>query len=104
MIYPFTAAAGKWVDHLPAATGNVLQFYQWCVYAFVANELAVIFFNGSDAYAWFGFNVPFLVRPFGELVIRSVADVLGRRIAVPGVVVRDVRGYGIMRPMAHFSQ
>lgn len=66
--------------------GNVLEYYDFIVYAFLATTLARKFFQGDEvagllaSFATFG--VGFLARPLGGALIGRLADTHGRRIAL----------------------
>jgi len=67
--------------------GNVLEWYDFAVYAFLASYIAKNFFPTSEAatallnsFAVFG--VGFLARPVGSIVIGRIGDLRGRRIAL----------------------
>ncbi|MGI4984527.1 MAG: MFS transporter [Janthinobacterium lividum] len=75
------------VKQLAAAMiGNVLEYYDFIVYAFLAATLARKFFQGDEvagllaSFATFG--VGFLARPIGGAIIGRIADTLGRRVAL----------------------
>ena len=70
-----------------AVIGNVLEWYDFAVYAFLATVLARKFFPGDDelsallaTFAVFG--VGFVVRPLGGVVIGRLGDRRGRKIAL----------------------
>ena len=82
----FTASRGR--RHLVAAAmGNVLEYYDFVVYAFLATVIARRFFpNESELaglLATFGaFGAGFLARPIGGAIIGRLADRRGRRVAL----------------------
>ncbi|MGI4857518.1 MAG: MFS transporter [Janthinobacterium lividum] len=69
-----------------AMMGNVLEYYDFIVYAFLAATLARKFFHGDGvagllaSFATFG--VGFLARPLGGAIIGRLADTRGRRFAL----------------------
>ncbi|OZI77718.1 MFS transporter [Bordetella genomosp. 12] len=69
-----------------AMIGNVLEYYDFIVYAFLAATLAKKFFHGDEvagllaSFATFG--VGFLARPLGGAIIGRIADVRGRKTAL----------------------
>ena len=71
-----------WADHLRAALANVMDAYEFGVYAYVSNYIAAAFFHGSLSASWLVFGLSFLARPVGGLVFGVVADRCGRRIAL----------------------
>ena len=71
---------------MAAMIGNVLEYYDFIVYAFLASTLARNFFQG-DKYggllaSFAAFGVGFLARPVGGALIGRIADVRGRRTAL----------------------
>ncbi len=66
--------------------GNVLEYYDFIVYAFLASTIARKFFQGDEvagllaSFATFG--VGFLARPLGGALIGRLADTHGRRLAL----------------------
>lgn len=72
---------------LAAAMGNVLEYYDFVVYAFLARAISRAFFPDGDEVAGllatFGaFGAGFLARPVGALLIGHLADKRGRRVAL----------------------
>lgn len=70
-----------------AGVGNVFEYYDFVVYAFLAAPLSHRFFrNTSDLTALLAtfatFGVGFLARPVGGAIIGSIADRKGRRTAL----------------------
>lgn len=69
-----------------AMIGNVLEYYDFIVYAFLASTIARKFFQGDEvagllaSFATFG--VGFLARPLGGALIGRLADTRGRRLAL----------------------
>jgi len=75
-----------------AVIGNVLEWYDFAVYAFLATVLARIFFPSGDelsallaTFAVFG--VGFVVRPLGAVIIGRLADRRGRKIALSLTII-----------------
>ncbi|MGF6771895.1 MHS family proline/betaine transporter-like MFS transporter [Paraburkholderia sp. GAS199] len=71
---------------MAAMIGNVLEYYDFIVYAFLAGTLARNFFQG-DKYggllaSFAAFGVGFLARPVGGAIIGRIADLHGRRAAL----------------------
>jgi MHS family proline/betaine transporter-like MFS transporter len=71
---------------MAAMIGNVLEYYDFIVYGFLASTLARNFFQG-DKYggllaSFAAFGVGFLARPVGGALIGRIADVRGRRTAL----------------------
>ncbi|MGD8320261.1 MAG: MFS transporter, partial [Gemmatimonadota bacterium] len=70
-----------------AVVGNVLEWYDFAVYGYLAAIIGRTFFPSGDAtaelLASFGvFGVGFLARPLGGIVIGRIGDVKGRRTAL----------------------
>ena len=70
-----------------AVVGNVLEWYDFAVYSFVAGIIGRTFFPSGDATAellasFAVFGVGFLARPLGGVVIGRLGDVRGRRTAL----------------------
>jgi len=70
-----------------AVIGNILEWYDFSIYAFVATIIAKKFFPAGDdiaallsTFAAFGFG--FLARPVGGIVIGRLADRRGRKFAL----------------------
>lgn len=72
---------------LAAGMANVLEYYDFVVYAFLATTIAHRFFPGESELvgllATFGtFGVGFLARPVGGAIIGRIGDRKGRRVAL----------------------
>jgi MHS family proline/betaine transporter-like MFS transporter len=70
-----------------AAIGNLLEWYDFGVYAYLASLIAAKFFPGSDPTAsllasFAAFGVGFLARPLGGIVIGRLGDIKGRKTAL----------------------
>jgi len=70
-----------------AALGNILEWYDFAVYAFFATIIAKQFFSSPDAVtallsAFAAFGVGFAVRPLGGIILGHLADVRGRKFAL----------------------
>ena len=70
-----------------AVIGNVLEWYDFAIYAYLATIVATNFFPATDdltallsAFAVFG--VGFVVRPLGGILIGRMGDVKGRKAAL----------------------
>jgi MFS transporter, MHS family, proline/betaine transporter len=70
-----------------AVIGNVLEWYDFAIYAFLATVIAKKFFSSGDelsallaTFAVFG--VGFVVRPLGGILIGRLGDRRGRKIAL----------------------
>src|SRR5690348_1196065 len=70
-----------------AAIGNLLEWYDFGVYAYLASTIAAKFFPGSDPTAsllaaFAAYGVGFLARPLGGIVIGRLGDTRGRKTAL----------------------
>ena len=70
-----------------AGSGNVLEYYDFGVYGFLAAVIARKFFPGTDEVAallaaFAAFGVGFLARPRGAVVLGRLGDVRGRKSAL----------------------
>ena len=71
--------------------GNVLEWYDFGVYGYLATTMSQLFFPGEDktisllkAFAVFG--VGFVMRPVGSVVFGIYGDRFGRRLALSAVI------------------
>jgi len=72
---------------LAAAIGNLLEWYDFGVYAYLAGLIATKFFPNSDPTAsllaaFAAYGVGFLARPLGGIVIGRLGDTKGRKTAL----------------------
>jgi MHS family proline/betaine transporter-like MFS transporter len=70
-----------------AVVGNVLEWYDFSVYAFVAIYISRNFFpQGNEVTAllstFLAYGLGFLARPLGAVVIGRIGDVRGRKVAL----------------------
>src|SRR5262245_24823613 len=70
-----------------AAIGNLLEWYDFGVYGFLAVLIATNFFPGSDPTtallkSFAAFGVGFLARPLGGIIIGRLGDTRGRKTAL----------------------
>jgi len=79
--------AGLWRSILAAAAGNVLEWYDFTVYAYMAPYIAEKFFPQDDpltgllaVFATFGLG--FVIRPLGGILIGRFGDLKGRKAAL----------------------
>src|SRR4029450_10989345 len=71
--------------------GNVLEWYDFGVYGYLATTMSQLFFPGEDktisllkAFAVFG--VGFVMRPVGSVLFGIYGDRFGRRLALSAVI------------------
>jgi MFS transporter, MHS family, proline/betaine transporter len=81
------AAQGLWRSILAAAAGNVLEWYDFTVYAYMASYIAAKFFPGDDPVAgllavFATFGLGFVIRPLGGILIGRFGDLKGRKAAL----------------------
>jgi MFS transporter, MHS family, proline/betaine transporter len=83
------------------AIGNMLEWYDFTVYALFANYIAANFFPGADrtanllkAFLFFGLG--FVVRPLGAILIGNYADRAGRKAALTLTLMLMAAGTGII--------
>lgn len=70
-----------------ASIGNLLEWYDFGVYAYLATMIAAKFFPGTDPTAsllaaFAAYGVGFLARPLGGIVIGRLGDTKGRKTAL----------------------
>jgi MHS family proline/betaine transporter-like MFS transporter len=70
-----------------AVIGNILEWYDFSIYAFVATIIAKRFFPAGDEVAallstFAAFGIGFLARPLGGIIIGRLADQRGRKFAL----------------------
>ncbi|CAK9108331.1 Putative proline/betaine transporter [Durusdinium trenchii] len=78
--------AGKDVCHViktywSLLLGNLLEWYEFCLFSFLEPYFEANFFQGSALAAWLGFAITFVARPFGGVALGLVGDVLGRKVS-----------------------
>jgi MHS family proline/betaine transporter-like MFS transporter len=90
---PFYAGPDTMAPHvrrrqlMAASIGNVLEYYDFIVYAFLAATIAKKFFPNESEVAsllasFAAFGVGFLARPLGGAIIGRIGDRSGRRVAL----------------------
>lgn len=77
---------------MAAGIGNVLEYYDFGIYGFLAGVIARKFFPGTDATAallatFAAFGVGFLARPVGGIVLGRLGDITGRKSALVLTIV-----------------
>ena len=75
-----------------AGIGNVLEYYDFGIYGFLASVIARKFFPGTDDVAsllatFATFGVGFLARPLGGIVLGRMGDLRGRKSALVLTIV-----------------
>jgi len=84
---PDVGAPQLWRSILAAAAGNLLEWYDFVIYAFMAPYIALKFFPSSDPYSgllsvFATFGLGFVVRPLGGILIGRLGDARGRKYAL----------------------
>jgi MHS family proline/betaine transporter-like MFS transporter len=91
-----------------ASIGNVMEWYDFNIFAFMAAPLAKNFFPGSDATAgllstFAVLGVGLVVRPLGGLVIGRMGDVRGRKPALIFTVLLMAVGTGLIGVLPNYA-
>jgi len=87
-----------------ASVGNVLEWYDFAIYGYLAPQIAKAFFpHGSLLLTFATFGVSFLARPVGAAVIGSYADRRGRRAALTLSIVLMAVGTLLMVVMPRYA-
>lgn len=84
-----------------ASLGNVLEWYDIMVYAFMAPVISLQFFPSDDPTVslistYLGVGVSYLIRPLGAIVIGNFGDRRGRKAALTLTIGLMTLGVGIM--------
>ncbi|MGY4719194.1 MFS transporter [Naumannella huperziae] len=84
-----------------ASLGNVLEWFDIIVYAFMAPVIARLFFPGEDETvklisAYLGIGVSYLIRPLGAVIIGNYGDRHGRKAALTLTIGLMTLGVAIM--------
>lgn len=87
------------VEWWPLLLGNVLEWYEFGAYGYVADLMQKNFFGGSRFGTLFGFAITFMARPLGGIFVGWAADRWGRRpttlLCVAGMTAATV-GQGLL--------
>jgi MFS transporter, MHS family, proline/betaine transporter len=91
------------------ATGNILEFYDFAVYAYLATILGRNFFpNGSETISLLStfavFGVGFLIRPLGGFLIGRFGDRRGRKPALLFTILLMSVGTGLIGVIPTYAQ
>jgi len=62
--------------------GNIVEWYEFAVYGYLAPHLEKHFFSGSSLGVWLGFSVTFLARPLGGIILGWIGDKYGRSMSI----------------------
>ncbi|CAE8625913.1 unnamed protein product [Polarella glacialis] len=63
----------------PLFLGNMLEWYEFAVYGYLAGFLKANYFGGSATAVWLGYGASFIMRPIGGILFGVAADRCGRR-------------------------
>ena len=93
---------------LAASAGNALEYYDFTVFGYFAQQIAATFFPASDPRAGllltFGtYGVSFLARPFGAAILGRYADRRGRRASLTLSIVLMTAGTALMALMPGYA-
>lgn len=61
--------------------GNVLEWFEFCIFAYTEEYISHNFCSGSHVASWAVFTIAFFVRPFGGEVFGKLGDSIGRKQA-----------------------
>jgi MHS family proline/betaine transporter-like MFS transporter len=87
-----------------ASVGNVLEWYDFVVFSFLAPQIAAAFFPEKSLLLTFAtFGASFLARPIGAAVIGGYADRRGRRAALTLSIVLMGLGTLLMVVMPRYA-
>jgi MHS family proline/betaine transporter-like MFS transporter len=87
-----------------ASVGNVLEWYDFVVFSFLAPQLAAAFFPDKSLLLTFAtFGASFLARPIGAAVIGGYADRRGRRAALTLSIVLMASGTLLLVAMPRYA-
>ncbi len=84
---PTSSSSSVWPNVVRASLGNLVEWFDWFIYAWFAIYFAAAFFPAHDATAQLlstavVFAIGFLMRPLGGWVLGLYADRRGRRAAL----------------------
>ncbi|WP_206995764.1 MFS transporter [Trinickia mobilis] len=87
-----TIAAPRWLQLTAAIVGNVLEWYDFGVFPFLAVVIAKVFFPAAGEHTALlltlaTFGVGFVTRPLGGIAIGMYADRRGRKSALQLIIV-----------------
>jgi MHS family proline/betaine transporter-like MFS transporter len=92
---------GKTRAIVATSIGNMLEWYDFTVYALFAGYIAANFFPGGDATTrllktFLVFGLGFVVRPLGAVLIGNFGDRAGRKAALTLTILLMAAGTGII--------
>lgn len=84
---PYNSNRKTWIAVIAAASGNLLEFYDFAVYAYFVATIAKLFFPNQDPVVsllqtFAAYGIGFIARPFGSLIIGRIGDIKGRKPAM----------------------
>jgi MHS family proline/betaine transporter-like MFS transporter len=91
-----------------ASVGNALEYYDFTVFGYFAQQIAAAFFPSADPSTGllltFGtYGVSFLARPFGAAILGSYADRHGRKASLTLTILLMTAGTLLMAVMPGYS-
>lgn len=91
------ARAGLRRNVLAGAIGVLVHWFDWAIYAYMATNIAHIFFPSQSATAgllstFAVFAIAFFVRPVGSLIFGHLGDTLGRKRTLSIVIITMAAG------------
>lgn len=92
-----------------AAIGNLLEWYDWSVYAVLAPQIGAVFFPSNNPLkemlsAFLFYGVGFLMRPVGAIVIGHFGDKYGRKNALIFTVLSMAFGTVLIGVLPSYAQ
>jgi len=93
--------AGKTRAIIATSIGNMLEWYDFTVYALFAGYIAANFFPGDDSNTrllktFLFFGLGFVVRPLGAVLIGNYGDRAGRKAALTLTILLMAAGTGVI--------
>ncbi|WAL83699.1 MFS transporter [Pandoraea sp. XJJ-1] len=84
---PYNSTRKTWIAVIAAASGNLLEFYDFAVYAYFIATIAKLFFPNQDPVVsllqtFAAYGIGFVARPIGSIVIGRIGDIRGRKPAM----------------------
>jgi MHS family proline/betaine transporter-like MFS transporter len=89
------------------AIGNITEWYDFGVYAYLTTTLSGVFFPGGGSVAtletFATFTVSFLIRPFGSLFFGPLADRIGRKAVLSTTMIMMALGTFLIGVLPSFA-
>ena len=76
-----------WKQIIGGSVGNTLEWYDFSIYGFLANEISINFFPEQNKgiqliYTFSVFAISYIVRPIGGILFGYIGDKYGRKISL----------------------